>query len=68
MIVMIMMMVIMMIMMTNDYDVFSSSQRISHTICTRGGRGVKHFNYDDKGDDGPPAAVAVGVAAAQGAF
>ena len=20
----------------NDYDVFSSSQRISHTICTRG--------------------------------
>ena len=22
-----------------DYDVFSSSQRISHTICTRGGGG-----------------------------
>ena len=32
---------------------FSSSQRISHTICTRGGRGVIHFNYvDDNGDDG----------------
>ena len=35
----------------DEYDVFSSSIRIWHTICTRGGRGVILFNYDDDNDD-----------------